>query len=121
MGAYGRERWGSRTRRAARTTSMCQETKKGENNIQGTSINIHASPEAINREKDTPHNPHTHPPALSKQAESNKRTAPSPAPINRNDHRRASNQPPAPSYETRNADKQPVAPPTRRPTRGNER
>lgn len=50
---------GDRTRRAARLTSTCQETKKGENNIQGTSINIHASPEAINREKDTPHNPHT--------------------------------------------------------------
>lgn len=30
--------------------STCQETKKGENN-QGTSINIPAAPEVINREK----------------------------------------------------------------------
>lgn len=96
---------GDRTRRAARTTSTCQETKKGENNIQGTSINIPASPEVINREKDAPHNPHTHPPAASKQAESDKRTAPPPVPINRDEPRKTSNQPIARSIETRNASK----------------
>lgn len=96
---------GDRTRRAARTTSTCQETKKGENNIQGTSINIPASPEVINREKDAPHNPHTHPPAASKQAENDKRTAPPPVPINRDEPRKTSNQPIARSIETRNASK----------------
>lgn len=69
----------------------------------GTRINIPASPEAINREKDTPHNPHTQPPAASKQVENNKRPAPPPVPINRDEQRRASNQPPALSHETRDA------------------
>ena len=97
---------GDRTRRAARTTSMCQETKKGESNIQARVL-IYPSPPNQSTEKMALHIIHTlpHPPAASKQAESNKRTAPPPVPINRDEPRKTSNQPIAWSIETRNASK----------------
>ena len=99
--------WGGRTRRAARTTSTCQETKKGENNIQGTIINIPASPEVINREKDTPHNPYTprRQPHPSKQ-----RTASDPprhpCRLTGTNHTGTTALPTSPNTETMNAGKQ---------------
>lgn len=100
---------GAENHRTARTTSMCQETKKGENNIQARVLIYPSSPKQ-STEKRTLHIIRTPPPrqASPKKAGSNKRTAPSPASLNRNERNRASNQPTALSAETRYADPPPA-------------
>lgn len=102
-GALNESDWGGRTKRAAPHNKHVPRNKERRKQHPGTRINIPASSEAINREKDTPHNPHTPPTAASKQVENNKRPAPPPVPINRDEQRRSSNQPPALSHETRDA------------------
>lgn len=65
-GGIRRERLGQQKhRKAARTKQHVPRNKERRKQHPGTSINIHATPEVINREKDTPHNQHTPPPSLT--------------------------------------------------------
>lgn len=57
-GALDESDWGGRTKRAALTTSTCQETKKGENNIQAQELIYPPAPKQ-STEKRTLHIIHT--------------------------------------------------------------
>lgn len=97
---------GAENHRTARTTSTCQETKKGESNIQARVL-IYTPHPKQSTEKRALHIIHT----LYRQPHPSKQPAPPSAPLNRDE----------PPQGKQPANARPADTPLRRPTRRNER